>query len=573
MVQEIAARAGMNYQTAYRTSGAAVIVPAVAHWKVGHYAAIVDRGNGRYIVQDTTFGEDIRVSPTTLDEEASGYFLVPAGPLPAGWRRVSAAEGDQVWGRGNTGQDHDSDDTGPSALIDFSDYLTALLNNIPLPNINITDPCGGCTTWSVEPQVIGLQLHDAPVGYSPPLGPAVKFDLYYSHRDTQQPATFSYTNFGPKWTFTWLSYITDNVNSSASAVVYLRGGGSEPFTFGGNSGTTAYPGPYSQAILTRTVNVNGNSTGFTLTFPDGSFEQFDQASGNQFFMTAVSDRAGNIVTLTYDSQMRIVALTDAIGQVTTISYGLSGSPLLVTQITDPFGRSASFTYNANGQLASITDVLGITSSYAYGQGTDPDFINTLTTPYGSTTFTYGDSSTNSSLGDTRFLKTVDPLNRTSYVEYDQYGSGPNPNTNIPGDTQVSGGVGTLINSNLMPTGMNTCNEYLIYRNTFMFDANQYALAMQSGSLNYSLGRVIHWLHTSDGSSASRFKESQKQPLENRVWYNYPQQSTCINAPVSIAGVVTNGASNRPSAIGRVLDSGATQLQTFQYNAQGNVTQA
>ena len=74
------------------------------------------------------------------------------------------------------------------------------------------------------------------------------------------------------------------------------------------------------------------------------------------------------LTITYDGQIRITAITDAVGQVTTLSYGVSGSPLLVTQITDPFGRSATFTYNASGQLASITDVLGITSSYTYGQG-------------------------------------------------------------------------------------------------------------------------------------------------------------------------------------------------------------
>ncbi len=549
-VQEIATRAGMDYQAAYRSAGAAVILPAVAHWKVGHYAALVDHQNGRYVVEDTTFGEDIRMSAATLDAESSGYFLVPAGPLPEGWRHVSAAEGERVWGRGDTGTSHDPGATGPGCQ---------------------TGNCtgggsGGYTTSSVELSVVGLQLHDAPVGYTAPRGPRVSFDLYYSHRDTQQPATFSYTNFGPKWTFTWLSYITDSVGSSASALVYLRGGGNEPFTFSGTTATTAYPGPYDQSILTRTVNGSGASTGFTLTFPDGSFEQFDQALGNQFFMTAVSDPAGNIITLTYDSQMRIAALTDAIGQVTTLTYGLSGSPLVVTKITDPFGRSASFTYNSSGLLASITDVLGITSSYKYGQGSDPDFINTLTTPYGSTKFTYGDSSTNPNLGSTRFLKTVDPLNRTSYAEFDG---------NVDaGDT--SGG--SLINPNLLPTGMYTCNNYMQWRNTFVFDANEYAQATASGGLNYSMGHVIHWLHSNDFSNSSRVKESEKEPLENRVWYDYPGQAPggCDNPivfPVTSGNVVTNGASSQPSAIGRVLDNGSTQVQTFQYNASGNVTQA
>jgi RHS repeat-associated protein len=542
-VQGIAAKAGMHYQMAFRSPGARVVMPSVAHWKVGHYAAIVDRVNGRYVIQDTTFGEDIRASAATLDEEASGYFLVPEGRLPPGWRAVSASEGRGIWGRGNTGSNHDSGANGPKSS---------------------SKPCGsggGCTAADVELEVVGLQLHDMPVGYRPPVGPPVNFYLYYSHRDAQQPATFSYTNFGPKWTFTWLSYIT--VNSGTAATVYSRGGGNEPYTFSSGSVTSAYPGPYSQAILTRTLS-GGSPTSFMLTYPDGSFEQFNQALGSQFFMTAVGDPAGNRVTLTYDGQMRIVAITDAVGQVSTISYGLSGSPLLVTQITDPFGRSASFTYNASGQLAAVTDVLGITSNYTYGQGTDPDFINTLTTPYGSTTFTYGDSSTNSSLGSTRFLKTVDPLNRTSYVEFDQ---------------QVDAGDsigGVPKNLSLVPAGMDTCEQWLYYRNTFIFDPNEYALATQGGGLNYSLAKVIHWLHTGDSSSTSRVRESEKEPLENRIWYNYPGQRTGGTCPsvylsVTAGGSVTNGASSRPSAIGRVLDDGTTQLQTFQYNANGMVT--
>ena len=560
-VQQIATKAGLQYRMAYREPGAQMILPAVAHWKVGHYAAIVDRNRGRYVVQDTTFGEDVRVSPQTLDEEASGYFLVPTGKLPEGWRPVSAAEGAGVWGRGNTGNNVDSGATGANCPTCSSPPPSAPPGT---PSPDDSEP--GYTRSSVELVVVGLQLHDFPVGYAPPLGPPMRVGLYYSHRDTQQPTTFSYTNFGPKWTFTWLSYVTDTVNSNGQAIVYQRGGGNEPFTFQSSTSTTAYPGPFSQASLTRSIApTGGQSLGFVLTYPDGSVQQFEQASGNKFFMTALIDPAGNTVSLTYDSQMRITAITDAIGQVTTLSYGLSSNPLVVTQITDPFGRSASFTYNASGQLASITDVLGITSSYTYGQGTDPDFINTLTTPYGSTAFTYGDSTTNSSLGNTRFLKTVDPLNRTSYVEFDQGVDA--------GDS--SGGV--MINPALIPTGMATCDQYLYYRNTFVFDANQYQQATQGGGLNHGLGQVIHWLHSSDETSTSRFIESEKQPLENRVWYNYPAQGTgscdSIFATVSSTGVVTNGASSRPSAIGRVLDSGATQLQQYSYNSFGHVTQS
>ena len=218
-VEQIANRVGMNYQMAFRTPGSAVILPAVANWNVGHYAAMVDRrSDGRYLVQDTTFGGDILVSASTLDDEASGYFLVPSGILPPGWRPVLAAEGSMVWGRGDSGATHDPGGTGAGCV---SCSLSG----------GVGGGFGGITVPDVELQVVGLQLRDTPVGYSPPVGPRVSFQLYYSHRDAQQPTTFSYTNFGPKWTFTWLSYITDSVSTTASALVYLRGGGNEPFTF------------------------------------------------------------------------------------------------------------------------------------------------------------------------------------------------------------------------------------------------------------------------------------------------------------------------------------------------------
>jgi tetratricopeptide (TPR) repeat protein len=102
-LHELSERAGMGYQMAFRTSAASMVVPAVVHWKVGHYAAIVAAERGRYRVQDSAFGEDILVSPTTLDEEASGYFLIPNGPLPAHWRKLGQSEAGDVWGRGDAG--------------------------------------------------------------------------------------------------------------------------------------------------------------------------------------------------------------------------------------------------------------------------------------------------------------------------------------------------------------------------------------------------------------------------------------------------------------------------------------
>ena len=91
-------RLGLNYQMAMRRRGAAIPLPCLMHWKQGHFTALTRMDNGRYLSEDTTAPQGW-ISSKVLDEEASGYFLIPAGPLPAGWDAVTEEEGQNAWGR------------------------------------------------------------------------------------------------------------------------------------------------------------------------------------------------------------------------------------------------------------------------------------------------------------------------------------------------------------------------------------------------------------------------------------------------------------------------------------------
>jgi YD repeat-containing protein len=69
-------------------------------------------------------------------------------------------------------------------------------------------------------------------------------------------------------------------------------------------------------------------------------------------MTQAIDPQGNALTFTYDGQLRLVAVTGAIGQVTTLSYELPQDIWKLTKVTDPFGRTATFTdYSKSGNCA------------------------------------------------------------------------------------------------------------------------------------------------------------------------------------------------------------------------------
>jgi len=533
---QAADQAGLHYQIAFRQTGAPVITPAIAHWQVGHFSCLEEGKDKRFRVEDPTygaFGDTITMAPSTLDEESSGYFLVPPGPLPKGWRNVSLAEGQKIWGRGDTGPNKDGRAT---TTCDAKDGKGC---------------CGGMARWMSHTMVVGLALQDTPVGTSPSAF-SIPFTINYAQREVSQPSVFTYTNFGPKWTCNWLSYITtDGYRSRAN--LYEMGGGLEtfPFFLATGDGSKVF-GPNSNTTLHRSIDANYVCT-YVREFPDGSTATYDKVDtrtsqfvAGRVFMSKMTDPQGNATTIQYDDQFRIQSITSATGKVMTLAYELQQDPYKVTKVTDPYGRHADFTYSADGLLTSSTDTIGITSSFAYGPS---DFINALTTPYGTTTFQYGDASTDPNLGVTRWLTATDPSGRTSRIESKPQAAG------IP------------TSETIFPQGQQINNIYLDYRNTFVWTPEQLA-----GGLDYTKATVYHFQHiyplggeTGLGQffgGTGRTVESIKRPLERRVWYTYKGNER--------DGAAFEGTTSLPSVIGRVLGDGSTQLVRMDYNAQGNV---
>jgi RHS repeat-associated protein len=522
-VAELAKRIGLNYQMAFREKAHEFVVPSVVHWKVGHYAALVRQEGDRYLLEDPTFGNTVWATRQALEEETSGYFLVPSGKLPAGWRAVETKEGDTIWGKGIGGANDPH----------FGPCDPSSGGGSPCEQSEAC--CKGMAVSSVLLMPVNLHLKDRPVGYSPPVGPPLYFTVRYNHRDAFQPGTFTYANFGPKWTSDWISYINDNPsNGLADVTYYVRGGGGRVFTgFDTNSQTYSFQ-QYDQTQLKRT-----GSASYEMTWPTGAklvFSQPDGAIGTsrKVFLTQVVDPRGNAVTLTYDGNLRLTTITDAVGQATTVSYGATNDIYKITKVTDPFGRFATFNYDSLGRLTNITDVIGIPSQFAYE--TNSDFVTSLTTPYGTTTFIRGDT------GNTRRLDTVYPDGSRDRVEFNQDSGVGIPNS----DSAAS-----------VPVGMSTANTFLYARNTYFWDRNAYAAA----NGDYTKARIYHWLHTADLVSTAGIVESSKPPLEGRVWYDYANQISALQA----------GSSSRPLHAGRVLDDGSTQLYTYAYNGFGHVT--
>jgi RHS repeat-associated protein len=450
----------------------------------------------------------------------------------------------------------------------YSTTISVFIGNPP-----DTDPppgcqsCPNCTagktgmaSYSFNAQQAGLVLSDTPISYNPPRGSPMSFALTYNQRDVNQPAVFSSSNVGSQWTFNGLTYISAGpVTGQIEAVRYLPGGGQEryrsytqasanPAVFDGYI-LNFIPHPNSQAVLQALTNTAlGNRPNFyQLTFPDGTVETYDNnaGGGTTLYITKRVDPQGNTTTYTYaPSSAQLLSITDALGQVTTFTYGLVSDGLKITKVTDPFGRSASLTYDNQGRLASITDPVGIVSSFTYDA--TGGYVKTLTTPYGTTTFLVQDG-----LGS-RMVQATDPLGQTERLEYQN---------NLPFLPATEAAVPSA-------TGLTINNTNLNSFNSFYWGKKAYADAIASGASPgspafYNFAKQTHWALGLRGVTAT--PSSEKMPLESRVWYNYQGQTN--------PDYIDPTATTLPAMTARLLDDGSTQVYQKTYNANGYVTQS
>ena len=517
LLVELAAKCKLSAQAVRRDGAVSIPVPAVVHWKLGHYGALLRHEGDRYLLQDPTFGNTQWIRQTVIDEESSGYFLLTGvgSDLPRGWQAIPAKEAASVWGKGNTTSSNPNG-TGPN-------------NPTPAPPPN---ECPGMAVWTVHLMLTSLNLRDTPLSYLPPVGPAIAFSLNYDMREVNQPATFNFSNFGNRWNFNYASTLTFDTNNA-----YLRSGagGTQEFT-NFDSASAAYPVFSSRDVQTRSIVVRQAATVYQQQFPDGSINVFELVDGSgRAYQTKFIDPQGNMIQFGYDGLFRLTTITDAIGQITKLAYTFPSDTLKVTKITDPFGRTAQFSYNVAGQLTRITDAVGLTSDFTYGAA---DAVLTLVTGYGTTSFSFTDSGNNQRV----LLVTLPAGSREKF--------------------ESSTAAGYPTSDPVAPQGMPVLNQYHEFRNTFHWDRK----AMEEAPNDYTKATVYHFMHSIDNAATGLLLESVKRPLENREWYFYHGQS------VLFPGFMNAGILDRKTLIGRVLDDGTTQLTQNLYDAVGNLTQ-
>jgi RHS repeat-associated protein len=551
-VAALADSLGMRFQMAWRTPGAALPTPAVMHLQIGHFVAVLKERNGRFQLSDPTGWQTTFARSQAIDHESSGYFLIPAGPLPAGWRPVDSTEAERVFGR-NGVLDNDPDATTPR------DKQSPCSHKLPSAS-------HGMAGWNVHLMLLSQQLFDTPIGYEPPFGPSVSVTMRHTQR--------SNTRFGyrPEWTHEWSGQFYESPLEPLGDLWLQDGGGWERFSPLDEEGKLYQGKIFNVGRVRRTA-----STNLTWEFPDGTqrnytaFTGTNVAWGRTFYLTSIEDASGNRVSIQGLESGRVTSLTDALGRVTRFYYELTdpglppdrnppgGPPTSgvipnyfytnqLTRIVDPFGRVAKFQYAKversvsgycngdfgcpfyyyNYDLTNIVDVAGFSSQMAY----DPSglVITNLTTPYGTTRFKWG-----SQYAGRYALEVTDPEGDTERFEYLGYGS-VLPSTANPIGVRVDGGGATVAH----------------------WSKKAYAERFQSNSV---AGATLYQFQLSDTlNSAGRVLKAVRLPLENPVWFNYPGQGSAA----------LPGIGDRPSLAARVLDDGTTQVWQSERDDWGNV---
>jgi len=397
-IAEHSHEAGGDLACIARTNAAAPFpVPAVIHWKFGHFSAILERReDGALLVKDDQLKFNSWVAPETLAGESSGYALVPAAAgVPEGFRTVPEDEARKILGRHCV---HGYDDEGCD------------------PETGSCPGGRGMPTYSLNLRRGYHSLVDTPLGYDAPFGGGLDITLKYAAFSPVPTVVSDSCSFGPLWFPTF----------GAGAKIVLTGNGTPASSVEWQTGTGAYNlynlagSVYStrnaeMPTLSYLANTGVGGPGYRLSFADGSIEEFTHSVGTpvtSYLLTRSIDAQGNTWLYEYSTQHLLVAITDphqmtlpiADRLCTEIHYEIplaeaseydvvhaedqatvGNFPNLVRYITDPWGRIARFIYDNHGRLKKIIDPVGLQSSFEYG-GFHEDFITSMTTPYGTTRF-------------------------------------------------------------------------------------------------------------------------------------------------------------------------------------------
>jgi RHS repeat-associated protein len=135
------------------------------------------------------------------------------------------------------------------------------------------------------------------------------------------------------------------------------------------------------------LSFNGSSNLWILALKNGTVysfpEGFQATNPASVALIGITDRYGNKLTITRDSNYNITQITSPNGRWIQLQHDSSNR---ITQIQDDLSRTVTYSYDScrTGMLCSVTDANGGVTSFTYDSG---DRMLTMTDPRSNTVFT------------------------------------------------------------------------------------------------------------------------------------------------------------------------------------------
>lgn len=195
-------------------------------------------------------------------------------------------------------------------------------------------------------------------------GPTLALKRYYVNQD-RYGGPFGYgwhTNYDIR-----LFEITDVLQNS----VLIRRGDGTRWQFRENQDGTFTS--ITRGVLHRLIKNPDGTYLLTYTCSDclelsGDLLQFTSDG----MLTAISDRNGNSLSLTYDITGRLLRVTDSVGHYLQLTYNPEGK---IVTVTDDSNRTLLYGYDPAGNLSNYIDPVGNQTFYFYDN--DHDLVNVI----------------------------------------------------------------------------------------------------------------------------------------------------------------------------------------------------
>jgi RHS repeat-associated protein len=436
-------------------------------------------------------------------------------------------------------------------------------NNRP---VALTDAGGGVTRFSYDPVGSGVVVRDA--------RSASASDETYATRYGYDPISKRTT-------------LSDPLGRS-SGYSYDRAG---------NLIGTGNP---SGSSVTMSYDAAGRPTGKKLSDTGAAYVLGYDAAGN---LTSVTDEANRIATASYDAANRLSTETDLWGHKQTISRDAAGN---ITGTSDG-STTTTYGYDTNGRLLSVTDPSGKTTRYSYDDAGRPfeivrgDGLKSV--------LTYDDAGRLTAIGNPG-----NPANRDITYNHDSRGNitavhGANGTERFGYDAlnrliSWTNETGTLTKyaydaaGNLTGKGNRTFTHDAAGQITnpgFTHDANGNLTSDGKHAYSYdAAGRVIKVTKTADGSPVASYTYDQRGLRSSkstasgttRYHWNHLEQLVAESdstgavlarytwtADSQLVAIEKNGATYYPHANARgdvlaITDSTGAKVATYQYGPWG-----